>query len=528
MNTIETLDPNVFKHLVTTIGALPTAFMESMSYYEMIAWLVDYIQKNVITAINDNAEAVQEIQNWINTLDLSSYVGEKIEEMAESGELATVIAQIVDLGTVFGYGTIAEMSVAENLTDGSICRVLGNTTATTGDGAFYKVRELLNTDVIDGVNKVTLTNTDNLIAVRIPDANLNSAVANLQGQIDALHPTKKYLFVGDSYADGYTPDGNVTPWQALLKDMLGLTTEQYVSTHQGGFGFGRAAEYNYYTLINALDNDNNITDIIIGGSYNDQNATDLEILNGITNVRTLCQTKFPNAKLHIAFIGWSKNGEAKRKLITTYHYYKVACDSFKDIDFMQNTQYALHDYFNMFSSDGIHPNLAGETSIAGAIYDCLTKGCANIYFRKPFSFTGTGLSISYGSSNITKTNSVINNDCTTATLDAYTVLTYSEGNYITLQGTNWVEIATITGGVIVGTDNFSTATTVPAVLQLDASTTAPKTGSYSHHVIELAISKGKLYARSATTNTSGNGFGNLVVKQFQIGELTFTINSMFA
>ena len=38
--------------------------------------------------------------------------------------------------------------------------------------------------------------------------------------------------------------------------------------------------------------------------------------------------------MHIAFIGWSSNGEAKRKLIDTYVYYKNACDANGDIYFI--------------------------------------------------------------------------------------------------------------------------------------------------------------------------------------------------
>lgn len=232
MNTIETLDPNVFRHLITTIGALPTSFIDSMSYYEMIAWLVNYIRTEVVPAVNNNAEAVQEIQQWISTLDLQDEVDNKIEEMAENGELATIIAQIVDLGTVFGYNTIAAMAAADNLTNGSICRVLGNTNYTTGDGAFYKVRALLNTDVIDGVNKVTLTNTDNLIAVRIPDAGLNATNAKLKTvtnnssnfaqNIITLTP-QTVLFAGDSLTYGQDPDTELQsahPFPLLLQTFV--------------------------------------------------------------------------------------------------------------------------------------------------------------------------------------------------------------------------------------------------------------------------------------------------------------------
>ena len=95
MNTIETLDSTPFKHLVMSIGALPTSFVDSMSYYECMAWLIAYIRDKVVPACNNNAEAIKEIQNWIETLDLQDYVDNKLDEMVESGELATIIANYI-------------------------------------------------------------------------------------------------------------------------------------------------------------------------------------------------------------------------------------------------------------------------------------------------------------------------------------------------------------------------------------------------------------------------------------------------
>ena len=166
MNTIETLDNQVFKTLITTIGVLPTSFIDSMSYYEMIAWLVNYIKTEVIPAINNNAEAVKEIQHWIETLDLQDEVNNKLDEMAESGELTEIIAQYLSLGAVIAYETIADMVAAENLVAGSICRVLGNEAYADGDGAYYRVRALINTDTVDGFNLVAL-NDPTLVGERI-------------------------------------------------------------------------------------------------------------------------------------------------------------------------------------------------------------------------------------------------------------------------------------------------------------------------------------------------------------------------
>lgn len=255
MNTIETIDPNVFKHLIVTIGALPTAFIDSMSYYEMIAWLVNYIQNTVVPAINSNAEAVEEIQKWIETLDLQDEVDTKIEEMAENGELATIIAQIVNLGAVFGYENISALASAENLSDGSIARVLGNSNKYDGDGAFYYIRTVIDTDVIDGVNKVNLANTDNLIAVRIENKAFNEIMTTLTttntkfAQNILTNTSQTVVFAGDSLTWGEDPTThtqNTNNFPALVQTWVNdwFENNSLITCINCGAQAGRSADAN--------------------------------------------------------------------------------------------------------------------------------------------------------------------------------------------------------------------------------------------------------------------------------------------
>ena len=107
LKTIETVDTSPFKHLVMTLGELPTSFVDSMTYYECLAWLVNYIQNTVIPAVNNNAEAVEELQtafttlknfvdNYFDNLDVQQEINNKLDNMAEDGELENVIATYVN------------------------------------------------------------------------------------------------------------------------------------------------------------------------------------------------------------------------------------------------------------------------------------------------------------------------------------------------------------------------------------------------------------------------------------------------
>ena len=172
MNTIETLDPTPFKHLVMSIGALPTSFVDSMSYYECMAWLVAYIRDNVVPACNNNAEAIKEIQEWIETLDLQDEVDHKLDEMAASGELAEIISQYLNSAALFGYDTVADMQAAENLVDGSYATTMGYYAKNDGGNATYKIRTVTNEDVVDGMFIISITAdpSDDLVAELIHES----------------------------------------------------------------------------------------------------------------------------------------------------------------------------------------------------------------------------------------------------------------------------------------------------------------------------------------------------------------------
>lgn len=178
LKPINKLKLSPFRRLCVTIGELPTSFIESMSYYELLAWFCDYLQKTVIPAVNGNALAVKELQEkfvelkeyvdkYFDTLDVQEEINNKLDEMAESGELADIIAQYLELAGVLAFNTTADLKDADNLAEGSTARTLGSESYKDGEGAYYKIRALVNTDVIDGYNLVSLTNYPTLVAERI-------------------------------------------------------------------------------------------------------------------------------------------------------------------------------------------------------------------------------------------------------------------------------------------------------------------------------------------------------------------------
>ena len=60
LKPVATLPP--FRRLCMTIGELPTSYLETMTYYEMLVWFTEYMRNTVIPTINNNGEAVSELQ----------------------------------------------------------------------------------------------------------------------------------------------------------------------------------------------------------------------------------------------------------------------------------------------------------------------------------------------------------------------------------------------------------------------------------------------------------------------------------
>lgn len=182
MNKIENLKP--FPKFCCSIGYIPTSYKVAMTYEEQLFWLCDFLKNVVIPTVNQNGQAVEELQNlyvelksyvdnYFENLDIQEEINNKLDEMASSGQLADIIAQYLQLAGVLAYDTLNDMKNATNLVNGSIAKTLGNTTYNDGYGAFYKIRYILNTDVVDNDNIVALTNFNNLIAEKIFNKNLN-------------------------------------------------------------------------------------------------------------------------------------------------------------------------------------------------------------------------------------------------------------------------------------------------------------------------------------------------------------------
>ena len=159
-----------FTRFIYTIGELPTSYLISMTYEEQLIWLCNYLEKTVIPAINNNAQAVEELQNlfielqeyvnnYFENLDVQEEINNKLDDMAESGELEDIISQYIELATTYVYNNVSEMKEATNLVDGSFARTSGFYSYNDGGGATYKIRTVTVEDTVDEKTLIAITET---------------------------------------------------------------------------------------------------------------------------------------------------------------------------------------------------------------------------------------------------------------------------------------------------------------------------------------------------------------------------------
>lgn len=213
--------------------------------------------------------------------------------------------------------------------------------------------------------------------------------------LEELYPRikkRKYAFIGDSYLQGYSHDDQNSGWGIYLAEDLGLTTNDYIRAYKGGarFSYANGNTNTFSALVTAQAYDEDVTDVVVCGGYNDVSYTTSNVLYGIINFCYVCKLRFPNAKIHIGFIAWNKagNGEGAvdnwesihtnllNRILPAYQ----ACTLYSSYSahgcsYMSNVEYWINDA-SLTDSDGYHPNENGNRLLARAIANALLTGSA--------------------------------------------------------------------------------------------------------------------------------------------------------
>lgn len=177
-------------------SAVPMVFDNSLSYYEALCALWKYLQ-DMADVVNNNATLEEEyilkfeelksfVDNYFENLDVQEEINNKLDQMAEDGQLADIISQYLNSTAIFGYDNVASMKSAANLVDGSYAKTLGFHAKNDGGGATYKIRTITNDDVVDEATIIEMGDgSDQLIAELIIEEPINVKTLGVYG--DGTH-----------------------------------------------------------------------------------------------------------------------------------------------------------------------------------------------------------------------------------------------------------------------------------------------------------------------------------------------------
>ena len=183
----------------------------------------------------------------------------------------------------------------------------------------------------------------------------------------------RYVIIGDSYLEGYNPDGNVESFGIKLQKMLNVSDEDWIMAYYGGTGFvNNVNGKNYKSLTveahGRTTKPETITHVIYAGGYNDSSYTSENIQTAITDCYYKMHELFPNAVMYLANIGstFSNNEVLWHLHDNVLHGFNCSGGADKQICSLGYIGNALHER-GMLASDGFHPTDWGQWVIALAL-----------------------------------------------------------------------------------------------------------------------------------------------------------------
>ena len=214
---------------------LPAVYDDSLSYYELLCKVVDYLNKvmeddiNVVNLVNELEEFVN---NYFDNLDVQEEINNKLDAMVESGEFSAVLSDFIEEHIDLVNETLKEFSdeyfenldvqdyvdtkVDEMTTDGSFGRLLADyivpvypeNYGAVGDGVTDDTEAFL--DLFSESKYVILSNNKTYLITDILPLKSGTTIDLNNSTIKC---TNQYLFRNFTSTDGfqgYAGNGDIT------------------------------------------------------------------------------------------------------------------------------------------------------------------------------------------------------------------------------------------------------------------------------------------------------------------------------
>lgn len=229
--------------------------------------------------------------------------------------------------------------------------------------------------------------------------------ALLQGALARVNKPA-VLILGDSYGAGENLSNKENSWAYMLKNALEKNGYTVKLSAISGYGFKADGTKTFTNMLNTLAstmtaNDKaNVVKVIVGGSYNDRNAPESDISQGMIDFQNAISNNFENCKnVVVCPMGWTWEGHQQgihtsTTYISVIKAIKIWMYSSAQLGFSVIPAYQGMLYESSFSNDGVHPSDQGQKNILNMVIGAFD----GLYF-KPIN------SIEYGTT-FTKTSSI--------------------------------------------------------------------------------------------------------------------------
>ncbi len=146
-----------FKWFVLENFPFIEADFDALTNWQLFCKLGKEMNK-IIDAVNGMGIEVENIADYFENLNVQNEINNKLDEMADSGELLEIITGYLELNSILCFNTVSSMKSSENLINGSVAKTLGFHSKNDGGSAIYLVRTKTNSDVYDEKLLIELQN----------------------------------------------------------------------------------------------------------------------------------------------------------------------------------------------------------------------------------------------------------------------------------------------------------------------------------------------------------------------------------
>ena len=199
MNKFDYKNLTPFKWFVLENFPFIEADFDALTEWQLFCKLGKELNKiiNSTNILGTQVETLTDyVKNYFDNLDVQEEINNKLNEMVEDGTLQEIITAYLNVKGILAFNTVIDMKNATNIVDGSFVKTYGNLLYNDGKGEFYKIRQIINTDVVDNVNIISLKNP-NLVAELIPNYEIEQ-LKLYKTNIDELHQKRLQAYYNTS------------------------------------------------------------------------------------------------------------------------------------------------------------------------------------------------------------------------------------------------------------------------------------------------------------------------------------------